>query len=113
MKELTDINSMSIEFVELITPMLVIMLALILTLMVRDFAANFMNGLKFRMHSSFNEGDTCVLDGEKAIIVKIGFYETIIQIDNGRGTVWRYLPNDRIKFYKLEKLVKESEKTDS
>ena len=38
MKELTDINTMSIELVELLTPMLVIMLALILTLMVRDFA---------------------------------------------------------------------------
>ena len=98
MKELTDINSMSISFVELITPML---------------ATNFMNGLKFRMHSSFNEGDTCLLEGEKAIIVKIGFYETIIQIDNGRGTVWRYLPNDRIKFYKLEKMIKEPEKTTS
>ena len=113
MKELTDINSMSIELVELITPMLVIMLALILTLMVRDFATNFMNGSKFRMHSSFNEGDTCLLDGERGIIVKIGFYETIIQIHNGRGTVWRYLPNDRIKFYKLEKIIKDIEKTDS
>ena len=48
MKEITDINSMSIELVELMTPMLVIMLALILTLMVRDFATNFMNGIKFR-----------------------------------------------------------------
>ena len=113
MKELTDINSMSIELVELITPMLVIMLALILTLMVRDFATNFMNGIKFRMHSSFNEGDTCLLDGERGIIVKIGFYETIIQIHNGRCTVWRYLPNDRIKFYKLEKIIKDIEKTDS
>ena len=113
MKELTDINTMSIEFVELITPMLVIMLALILTLMVRDFATNFMNGLKFGMHSSFNEGDTCLLEGERGIIVKIGFYETIMQMHNGRGTVWRCLPNDRIKFYKLEKIIKDIEKTDS
>ena len=108
MKELADINTMSIELVELITPMLVIMLALILTLMVRDFASNFINGLKFRMHSSFQEGDQCILDGENAVILKIGFYETVVQIDNGRGLVWRFLPNERIKFYKLEKVIKDA-----
>jgi hypothetical protein len=107
MKELSDINTMSIELVELITPMLVIMLALILTLMVRDFATNFINGIKFRMHSSFQEGDKCILDGDKAIILKIGFYETVLQIDNGRGVVWRFLPNERIKFHKLEKVIKD------
>jgi len=110
MKELSDINSMSIEFVELITPMLVIMFAIILTLMVRDFATNFINGLKLRMHSSFQEGDQCILDGDNATILKIGFYETVIQIDNGRGVVWRFLPNERIKFYKLEKVIKEKVK---
>ena len=108
MKELADINTMSIELVELITPMLVIMLALILTLMVRDFASNFINGLKFRMHSTFQEGDQCILDGENAVILKIGFYETVVQIDNGRGIVWRFLPNERIKFYKLEKVIKDA-----
>ena len=36
----------------------------------KDFASNFMQGLKFRFNPAFNEGDEVLLDGEQSIIVK-------------------------------------------
>ena len=43
----------------------------------KDFATNFMQGLKFRFNPAFNEGDEVLLDGEQSIIVKIGLRETV------------------------------------
>ena len=76
-------------------------------LLLKDLVTNFINGLKFKLDPSFNEGDKCIIDGDKAVIVKIGLYETVFSIFNGRGHVWRYVPNERIKFLKIEKIIEE------
>ena len=51
------------------------------------------------------EGDHVYLDGQLANIVKIGLSTTVFGIINGRGYVWRYVPNERIPTLKLEKII--------
>ena len=79
---------------------------------VRDMLTTFVSGLLFYFNRQFNEGDVVYLDGEKAIIVKIGMRQTVFGVENGRGYVWRYIYNDKIKSVKLEKLVHAHEHPD-
>jgi len=51
-----------------------------------------------------------ILDGEKALIVRIGLTETVFGVTKSGGEwdgdyVWRYVPNERIPFLKIEKIV--------
>ena len=62
------------------------------------------------MNSQFKEGDKVILDGERALIVKIGLTTTVFGIEKFTGEfrgdyVWRYVPNERIDTLKLEKVV--------
>jgi hypothetical protein len=57
------------------------------------------------MNKSFNEGDSVILDGQEAIIVKIGLSESVFGIYSDRGYTWRYVPNERIPMLKLEKVI--------
>jgi hypothetical protein len=62
------------------------------------------------MNKSFQEGDKVILDGERALIVKIGLTQTVFGITKSNGEwdgdyVWRYVPNERIPYLKLEKVV--------
>ena len=65
------IDGEAIKITELLMPWVAILLSLIIALWLKDFAQNFMIGLKFRMNSAFNEGDKVILDGNDALIVKI------------------------------------------
>ena len=58
------------------------------------------------MNPAFNEGDEVLLEGEDAMIVKIGARETVFGVYSDRGYTWRYIQNARIPFLKLEKVVK-------
>ena len=55
----------------------------------------------------YNEGDKVILDGCPALIVRIGISETVVGVYNKDGYTWRYVPNERIAFLKLEKIVDE------
>ena len=101
------IDSLSLDFTAYFTPMIALLISLFIGLWIKDWLFNLMNGLKFKLDPSFNEGDRCIVDGDKAIIVKIGIYETVFSIFNGRGHVWRYVSNERIKFLKIEKIIEE------
>ena len=101
------IDSLSLDFTAYFTPMIALLISLFIGLWIKDWLFNLMNGLKFKMDPSFNEGDRCIIDGDRAVIVKIGVYETVFSILNGRGHVWRYVPNERIKFLKIEKIIEE------
>ena len=57
------------------------------------------------MDKSFNEGDKVLLDGCEATILKIGMRQTVFGIYSARGYVWRYVPNERILYLKLEKVI--------
>ena len=78
--------------------------------MLRDFVASLSKGLKFKMNSQFKEGDKVIIDGERGLIVKIGISQTVFGITKAVGEfegdyVWRYVPNERIPFLKLEKVI--------
>jgi hypothetical protein len=99
------LTSESIKLTNLLMPWLTILISLIGALWLKDFATKFMQGLKFRINPAFQEGDDVYLDGEFANIVKIGTATTVFGIMNSRGYVWRYVPNERIPYLKLEKII--------
>ena len=67
---------------------------MVLALVMKDWVANLITGLKFKFDEGWHEGAHCYVDREPALIVKIGISETIFQIPNGHGTVWRYISAD-------------------
>ena len=46
-----------------------------------------------------------ILDGNEALIVKIGLSETVFGVYSDKGYTWRYVPNERIPMLKLEKVI--------
>ena len=67
-------------------------------------------GSAFSFNKQLKEGDHVLLDGERALIVKIGLTQTVFGITKSNGEfdgdyVWRYVPNVRIDFLKLEKII--------
>ena len=81
------------------------LLTLIVGLSIRDAATSFVKGAKFRFNPAFKEGDKVILDGNPALIVKIGLSETVFGVYGDEGYTWRYVPNTRIEFLRLEKIV--------
>ena len=102
-----SLDKISFDLTTSLVPILAIFLSLGLAFFLKELLTNLINGLKFKLDPSFNEGDKCIVDGDKAIIVKIGMYETVFSIHNGRGHVWRYVQNERIKFLKIEKIIED------
>ena len=93
-----ELNECYVEFIGFL-------LTLIVGLSIRDAATSFVKGAKFRFNPAFKEGDKVILDGNPALIVKIGLSETVFGVYGEEGYTWRYVPNTRIEFLKLEKIV--------
>lgn len=100
-----DATTIGIDFAELITPGLTVLIALVFTMWFKDLATKMAKGLAFKMNRAFNEGDSVIIDGADAVIVRIGMTETVFGIYGEKGYTWRYVPNERIPFLKLEKIV--------
>lgn len=108
---------MSIEnqIAEFIGPFMTGAIALIVSLWLKDSAGKIVKGLSFKYLGQFKEGDEVILDGERALIVKIGFSITVFGIyrTNSNSTkinhYWRYVPNERIPFLHIEKIVSDNE----
>lgn len=83
--------------------------SMILGFWIKDLAINLVTGFMFWRNRSFNLGDEVYIDNAKAIIVKIGIRQTVFQIEDDRGITWRYVWNDRIKYAKLEKVVRKED----
>ena len=79
--------------------------SIIVGMWIKDWATGFAKGARFRMSKSFNEGDKVILEGKPALIIKIGFTETVFGVYNDDGYTWRYVQNERIPYLKLEKIV--------
>lgn len=99
-----------IEIADIAMPFIGALLVLVITLMFKDFASQIAKGMSFKMNKAFQEGDKVILDGEKALIVKIGITTTVFGIQKKGGDldgdyVWRYVPNERIPFLKIEKII--------
>ena len=103
---MTDLNSLSMELSDFLLPWIGVLISLVVAIWFKDFATGLAKGLKFKMDTAFNEGDEVLLDGELAMIVKIGARQTVFGVYSDRGYTWRYVPNERIPVLKLEKVIK-------
>jgi hypothetical protein len=108
--EIQSMETLSSDLTELILPWVAVLMSAIIAFMLKDFVSSFSKGMKFKFNPQFREGDKVILDGERALIVKIGMTETVFGVTKSSGEfdgdyVWRYVPNERISFLKLEKLI--------
>ena len=92
---------------DMLLPWIAILVSVIITIWFKDFATNIAKGLSFKRKPGFEPGDRVYLDGEKALIISIGIQETVFEIERDGITVWRYIPNTRTEYIKLEKIIKE------
>ena len=81
------------------------LITITLALTIRDLVTTAVSGILFYLNKNFNEGDAVYINGEEAIINKIGMRQTIFKINNGRGETWLYVYNNKIKDMKLEKVI--------
>lgn len=103
--EIMSASGVGLEITNLLMPFISALVLLVITLWFKDFATKIAKGMSFKMNKSFNEGDSVILDGQEAIIVKIGLSESVFGIYSDRGYTWRYVPNERIPMLKLEKVI--------
>ena len=101
-----DLNSLSMDLSNMLLPWIAVLISLVVAIWFKDFSTGLAKGLKFKFDPAFNEGDEVLLDGELAMIVKIGARQTVFGVYSDRGYTWRYVPNERIPFLKLEKVIK-------
>jgi small-conductance mechanosensitive channel len=104
--EIMNATDVGLQVGELATPFIIALISLVVTLWFKDYATKIAKGMAFQMNKSFAEGDKVILDGEKALIVKIGLTETVFGITKENGDYhWRFVPNERIPLLKLEKVI--------
>ena len=101
------------EITDLILPWIGILISIVLFLWFKDFATQLAKGLAFKHDPHFQEGDLVWLEDEPATIIKIGATQTIFGSVNGRGMIWRFIPNGEIHNVKLEKIVSDKIHYDS
>ena len=107
------VDQIGMDFADMIGPWIAILVSISAAFWFKDFATNFMQGLKFRFNPAWSEGDEVLLEGEQALIVKIGLRETVFGTYGTNGYTWRYVPNERIQFLKLEKIINKDLHLDS
>ena len=98
-------EQLGLDVTDLLMPWISVLISLLVAIWLKDYATSLAKGLKFKMNPAFNEGDEVLLDGEPAMIVKIGTVETVFGVYSDRGYTWRYVPNERIPYIKLEKVI--------
>ena len=106
-------DQLGLELADVLAPWIAILISLSAVFWFKDFAVNLMSGLKFKFNTAFNEGDHIILEGEDAIIVRIGYRETVFGVYSEKGYVWRFISNDRLKLLKLEKIINKDLHLDS
>ena len=99
------LESQTVQLTSFLLPWIGILISAIIAIMFKDWATSLAKGLQFKWNPAFNEGDTIILDGQEGMIVKIGARETVFSVYSDSGLVWRYVPNERIVFLKLEKVM--------
>lgn len=102
-----ELSELSMNLTDMLLPWIAILVSVIITIWFKDFATNIAKGLAFKRKPGFEPGDRVYLDGEKALIISIGIQETVFEIERDGITVWRYIPNTRTEYIKLEKIIKE------
>lgn len=77
--------------------------SVVIGLIIKDILTSIIFGIMFYLDQQFKEGDIIFIDGEEAIIQKIGLTITVFKIRE--TSRWRYVKNDKIRYLKLEKKV--------
>ena len=100
----------ALEITTLLLPYIGMVMIVIFGFMLKDFATKMSKGIAFSMNKQFQEGDHVLIDVERALIVKIGVTQTVFGVTKSNGEfdgdyVWRYVPNERIDYLKLEKII--------
>ena len=99
------LESEAMKISMLLEPLIGLGITAIIVLWFKEAVGDFVARLRWKMKPGFEPGDEVFLDGEKATIISIGMRETIFEINNGRGKVWRYIYNTRIPTHRLEKVI--------
>ena len=102
---MTSLDAQTAQITNFILPWIGILISLIVAIWIKDFATSLAKGFKFQMNKAFNEGDKVLLEGNEAVIIKIGISETVFGVYSEKGYLWRYVPNERIVMLKLEKII--------
>ena len=99
-------DKLGLDFATMLVPWIAILISISAAFWFKDFATNFMQGLKFRFNPAFNEGDEVLLDGEQSIIVKIGLRENVIKSKRAlvKGSV--SMADDELVIAYLDKVLK-------
>ena len=105
MDPINELESLSLELTHLILPWISILISIVFVFWFKDFATSLAKGLKFKQNPLFNEGDKVLLEGQDAIIVKIGLRSTVFGLYTDRGYTWRVIANERLEYVKLEKII--------
>ena len=105
MQELESLESLSLELSTLLLPWISVLISIVFVFWFKDFATCLAKGLKFKQNPLFNEGDKVLLEGQDAIIVKIGLRSTVFGLYTDRGYTWRVIANERLEYVKLEKII--------
>ena len=105
MDPINELESLSLELTHLILPWISILISIVFVFWFKDFATSLAKGLKFKQNPLFNEGDKVLLEGQDAIIVKIGLRSTVFGLYTDRGYTWRVIANERLEYLKLEKVI--------
>ena len=103
-------NAAALEVTEFLLPYIGMVMIVIIGFMIKDFATKLSKGIAFSMNKQFQEGDKVLIDGERALIVKIGITQSVFGISKSNGEfdgdyVWRYVPNEKIENLKIEKII--------
>ena len=102
------LDEQTLQLSNFLTPIIALGLTGLVVLWFKELVGDLVASIRWKMKPGFEPGDTVYLDVEKATIISIGYRETIFQVDNGRGKVWRYIDNKRIPVHKLEKIIEQS-----
>tara|TARA_B100000519_G_C14154642_1_gene396272 strand:- start:591 stop:1010 length:420 start_codon:yes stop_codon:yes gene_type:complete len=108
--EIPTANAAAMEITEFLLPYIGMVMIVIIGFMIKDFATKLSKGIAFSMNKQFQEGDKVLIDGERALIVKIGITQSVFGISKSNGEfdgdyVWRYVPNEKIENLKIEKII--------
>lgn len=108
MNELADLNQISLDLAILATPLIGISIAMIVGFALKDLVTNVLYGVKFIRSEHWSAGQEVILEDRKARIIKVGFYETVFQLECPDGAVlWRYVPNNQLMSLNIARVIKE------
>jgi len=98
----------SLSLTDILMPWAAILLSIVMAMMLKDLTMALVRGIRFKLSNAFNPGDIVIIDSEEATIISIGILRTIFERNGPEGVIWRYVPNERLAFLKLEKVIRTS-----